>query len=617
MKKLIFLFLFISWFQISQGQSCLPEGIVFTTQAQIDSFPDNYPGCTSIAGDVKISGDDISNLAGLNVLDSIFGSLSFQYTNQISHINGLNNLTYIGGAFLLYSNEELIDFIGLENLQRIEGPLYLAYNPMLTSMTGLENLTYAGSIDIILNEALTSLAGLSSLDSINEGLTIEGSYMLADLTGLEMLTWIGGELRIIDNYSLSNLNGLENVSASSISSIEIRGNKNLTNCNVQAVCEFLSEPTGSIIIYDNAPGCDHPHEIADICGVTLDCLPFGDYYFRKQVDVDSFPSFFPDCHQLEGYISIESNNITGLDSLYEIDTIKGSLSICGNGNLSSLAGLQNLKVINGSFYLGGFECDGNGKLSNLEGLNNLNLVGENLYIMYNYGLFTLSGLDSLSEVSSGITLRNNASLKTLHGFEHLSSAGSLDIYHNISLLNLDSLQSLIDLAYIFIGNNPALFSINGIANINADGLNSLNISNNESLSGCNISSICDYLDIPGANVEIYDNAAGCNSREEVEDACHVGVSVSLVDSRESLVFSYPNPAYDRVTFDILLQSTSVVRFSVFNSLGQLVEVIIDDLLQEGHHLIKWSTENLSDGIYFYRLTTDDCQVTNGKLMVGR
>jgi len=62
MKKLLLTLLitFLSLVLLSQG--CLPEGITFTTQAQIDSFPINYPGCTEIEGDVGIVGDDIYNL---------------------------------------------------------------------------------------------------------------------------------------------------------------------------------------------------------------------------------------------------------------------------------------------------------------------------------------------------------------------------------------------------------------------------------------------------------------------------------------------------------------------------------------------------------------------------
>jgi hypothetical protein len=50
------------------GCTCLPEGINFTTQAQIDNFQTNYPGCTEIEGDVLILGSNITNLTGLSVL---------------------------------------------------------------------------------------------------------------------------------------------------------------------------------------------------------------------------------------------------------------------------------------------------------------------------------------------------------------------------------------------------------------------------------------------------------------------------------------------------------------------------------------------------------------------
>lgn len=55
--------------------SCLPEGITFTTQAQIDSFQINYPGCTEILGTVVIEGPSIINLDGLNVLTAVGGFL--------------------------------------------------------------------------------------------------------------------------------------------------------------------------------------------------------------------------------------------------------------------------------------------------------------------------------------------------------------------------------------------------------------------------------------------------------------------------------------------------------------------------------------------------------------
>ena len=57
------------------SQSCMPEGITFTSQEQIDIFQTNHPNCKDLEGDVIISGVDITNLNGLSVLTSIAGDL--------------------------------------------------------------------------------------------------------------------------------------------------------------------------------------------------------------------------------------------------------------------------------------------------------------------------------------------------------------------------------------------------------------------------------------------------------------------------------------------------------------------------------------------------------------
>ena len=76
MKKLLFAIALIVFCHASiMAQPCLPEGITFTTQAQIDNFQTNFPNCTEIEGDVIIEGNDITNLNGLNVLNSTGGFL--------------------------------------------------------------------------------------------------------------------------------------------------------------------------------------------------------------------------------------------------------------------------------------------------------------------------------------------------------------------------------------------------------------------------------------------------------------------------------------------------------------------------------------------------------------
>lgn len=76
MRKLLFILIAIFLFQLlTVSQPCLPEGITFTTQEQVDSFQINYPNCTEIDGNVLIEGNEIINLEGLSVLTAVDGYL--------------------------------------------------------------------------------------------------------------------------------------------------------------------------------------------------------------------------------------------------------------------------------------------------------------------------------------------------------------------------------------------------------------------------------------------------------------------------------------------------------------------------------------------------------------
>ena len=75
MKKFYILLIALFIVNGTIAQDCLPEGITFSTQAQIDNFQINHPNCNIILGDVTINGNDITNLNGLSVLNSIGGTL--------------------------------------------------------------------------------------------------------------------------------------------------------------------------------------------------------------------------------------------------------------------------------------------------------------------------------------------------------------------------------------------------------------------------------------------------------------------------------------------------------------------------------------------------------------
>ena len=71
MKNLSILLIALLMVNSGMAQSCLPQGITFNWQADVDNFQNNYPGCTQIQGDVTMSGSDITNLNGLSVADQL------------------------------------------------------------------------------------------------------------------------------------------------------------------------------------------------------------------------------------------------------------------------------------------------------------------------------------------------------------------------------------------------------------------------------------------------------------------------------------------------------------------------------------------------------------------
>ncbi|NUQ23113.1 MAG: hypothetical protein HUU34_04120 [Saprospiraceae bacterium] len=84
----------------AQAQSCLPDGITFSIQAQVDQFPAMYPGCTTIEGEVYVRPPGVTNLDSLIGLKSIGGDLVID-ANLVS-LHGLDSLESIGGNFWMY-----------------------------------------------------------------------------------------------------------------------------------------------------------------------------------------------------------------------------------------------------------------------------------------------------------------------------------------------------------------------------------------------------------------------------------------------------------------------------------------------------------------------------------
>ena len=452
--------------------------------------------------------------------------------------------------------------------------------------------------------------------------------------------------------------------------LSIYNNPYLSDCELLSVCDFLDNIHGPINIYNNATGCYSPQDVAGHCGITLPCLPFGNYYFLSQADIDNFQSDFPNCSELEGNLTVQGDNITSLNGMNNISSIGGTLKIKGN-DLTSFSGLENLTTVGSSLVidnnlaltnlagLEGLTSVGDGmfirsnglnslsgleslttvgddvsigneyNLSNLAGLESISFIGGDLSIYSNYDLVDLTGLVNLTSLGGGLYIEDDQYILNLTGLEGLTSVGE-DVhirynYHLISLLGLDNLTSiggdlsigmnyggnpeLVDISALeglnsiggelMINHNNSLMSLTGLDDINAGSITNLTISNNSSLSACEVQSICDYLASQGGYVDISNNSLGCNSQQEVEAACEVGLDESSVVGRQSIVSIYPNPSSTQIAIEASATTTKF-QLSIFNLNGK--EVISQKLTAPGTSI---DISNLPQGIYCVRLTSDN------------
>ncbi len=87
------------------------------------------------------------------------------------------------------------------------------------------------------------------------------------------------------------------------------------------------------------------------------------------------------------------------------------------------------------------------------------------------------------------------------------------------------------------------------------------------------------------------------------------------------ISNYPNPFNPETNIAFTLPTQTAVSIKVFNMLGQHVETLIDnESLSAGKHTVSWdgtdsSGDQVSSGIYFYRLETDNTVLSRQMILV--
>lgn len=597
MNKRLIILIFMAVIARLGAQSCLPNGILITSQSQIDNFATNYPNCTVIQGNVTIQSPFIANLNGLSVITSIGGNLRILDCSGLTNLTGLSGLSQIGGGLQIFGNLNLSSLSGMSNLEKIGSYLTISGNGNLTNVGGLTDLVYlGGSLNISDNGKLTSIGGLSGLKAIGGSISISSNASLSSLTGLSNVASVGGYVNLSNNDALTSLSGLGKItgingylrisghaklsnisalgqinpqsvkSADSNADLTIMDNSQLSSCAIATICGILFRPGVKASIQNNGTGCQSVPEVSSGCSG----CPTGDVSFGSQQEIDQFATTYPNCTKIEGNVTIQSPFIANLNGLSAITTIDGNLKILGCSALTNLSGLSKLTFIRGGLqiynnlnlsllglnelsYLGSYlTISGNANLTKLYSLAKLGSVKGSLTISDNGKLTRLEGLQGLKVIEGNLSIASNAKLNTLDFLGNVSAVhGNLSLDNNDALTSLNGLGRITSIiGYLRISGNAKLADISDLAQLipkyiqSKDNNEDLEIVDNPQLSACAIASICGTLQRPGVTTNIQNNGAGCQSTAQVKAACPDCPPGDLMFSNQNMidnfVAAYPN-----------------------------------------------------------------------------
>jgi len=190
-----------------------------------------------------------------------------------------------------------------------------------------------------------------------------------------------------------------------------------------------------------------------------------------------------------------------------------------------------------------------------------------LKVKYNSEVFQYEGYDKTNTISESGTITDN------------SSEGSIELNYS-GTTSVEKIDTL-----VFINFTPIS---SGTADI--------------SLSGTSINGYDLVYSIVGDLESTYENTT----------------EVGNVNSN-SLFKCFPNPFSEEIFMEYEILQKANVNIFIYNSAGQLIKVLVDEIKNQGQYFVKWNGTNdsgaiVDSGVYFYKYILDG-KLTDAKQMV--
>jgi hypothetical protein len=112
----------------------------------------------------------------------------------------------------------------------------------------------------------------------------------------------------------------------------------------------------------------------------------------------------------------------------------------------------------------------------------------------------------------------------------------------------------------------------------------------------------------------FDNTGGGHASQGIDIGVYtlqigsvtgIEANANTVPLTYNMAQNYPNPFNPTTRIDFSLKESGHVNLSIYDVLGQEVMKVVDKHMKAGKHWLTLKAQNLSSGIYFYKLSVND------------
>ncbi len=127
------------------------------------------------------------------------------------------------------------------------------------------------------------------------------------------------------------------------------------------------------------------------------------------------------------------------------------------------------------------------------------------------------------------------------------------------------------------------------------------------------------MDFPSNELRVEGSStfANCPGAQLADLTCNTTAANDPVLGNRFVAMAAPNPTAAASTISFQLPASGNVKVQIFDVNGRLVQTVADGPMTEGSHNVRWDARDVTGGMYFYAVVTDEGERTTGKIVVQR